>query len=153
MPEQGAQFTCPQCGKPQFTAEFGFEKHFHSTNEVKDPCVFCGESTAPGGMNHVDTSDIESVRNLINNIPLMNPKFLNRVPADNYDEETGKYKDGYACADCMSRDCDGCGKKIPLDEDVQDEYGNRFHHSCLAPSERYGWGQDCDCSDCKKWKK
>ena len=54
------------------------------------------------------------------------------------DEETGEYKDGYACAECAGFGCDECDKPIYLDcetrVDFQDEsgkfhYGN-FHTEC-----------------------
>jgi len=35
-------------------------------------------------------------------------RWVNRVPADN----------GWSCAECMTSDCDRCGKPIALDEDV-----------------------------------
>jgi len=145
MTEQGSQFTCPQCGKPQFTAEFGFERHHHPTNEIQDPCVFCGESTAAGGMNRLDPNDEDPVKGLVSRMPIINPKFINRIPADNYDDETGEYKDGYACADCMARPCNGCDKMIPLDEDVKDNDFYDYHEECLKPHLPHNCGPECEC--------
>ena len=130
MIEQGSQFTCPQCGKPQFTADFGFEKHNHAPGHVEDPCVFCGESTAPGGMNRVDRNDSESVHSLIKNLPLMNHKFINRIPYDG-DNYEGEHVEGYACQDCMRMDCDKCNQKIPVDEYVITDGGSVLHPECL----------------------
>ncbi|MAK33233.1 MAG: hypothetical protein CL386_04520 [Acidiferrobacter sp.] len=58
-------------------------------------CVFCAESTAIGS-----------------------GRFVNRIPADTYNEETGEYLDGYACAGCMSRECEVCGSEVAMDEDL-----------------------------------
>ena len=61
---------------------------------TEDPCVRCGKSTAFGtGL------------------------FVNRVPGDHHDEETGEYRDGYWCVICLGEneddegegDCDHCG--------------------------------------------
>jgi hypothetical protein len=46
-----------------------------------DPCVHCGEDTSFGS-----------------------GRFVNRVPAD-----TGE-RNGYACAECLSVECDRCGE-------------------------------------------
>jgi hypothetical protein len=78
-------------------------------------------------------------------MPLINPKFINRIPADNYDEETGEYKDGYACADCMARPCNGCDKMIPLDEDVKDNDFYDYHEECLKPHLPHNCGPECEC--------
>jgi hypothetical protein len=138
MIEQGSQFTCPQCGKPQFTADFGFEKHNHAPGHVEDPCVFCGESTAPGGMNRVDPNDPESVHNLLKNLPLMNSKFINRIPYDG-DNYEGKHVEGYACADCMSEPCTKCKQIVPFGEEHDDEYGNKYHEECIDPKKHANW--------------
>lgn len=130
MIEQGSQFTCPQCGKPQFTADFGFERHHHEPNEVKDPCVFCGESTAPGGLNRVDPKDPESVANLIKNLPLMNSKFINRLSGDFHVD--GKIVEGYACEDCMREPCDKCNKLVGLDYEL---HNNGIYHPECLPKE------------------
>jgi hypothetical protein len=138
MPEQGQQFNCPQCGEPQFTADFGFSKHYHPTEAVKDPCLYCGESTAPGGMNMVDRNNPSSVHDVIKNIPLMNPKFISRIGGTFDPHGNGEEIQGYVCADCAGYECDGCGKQIRLDEDITDkqEWGH-YHPECLEPSKHY----------------
>lgn len=74
---------------------------------VKDPCVYCGRSTALGS-----------------------GLFVNRIGADREDYYKGTYVDGYACAECVAFDCDECGQLIPLDTEVRTEpYGN-YHEHC-----------------------
>ena len=124
----GQQFNCRECGKPQFTADFGFEKHNHS--KVEDPCVWCGESTAPGL-----TESPKTARDLINKIPIMNPKFINRIPFYGEDED-GNEMNGYACADCSGYECDKCGKQIRLDEDVEGDDGYGHYHEDCAPGSK-----------------
>jgi hypothetical protein len=135
MPEQGQQFNCPQCGEPQFTADFGFSKHYHPTEAVKDPCVFCGDSTAAGGLNRVNTKDPESVRSLIKNIPLMNPKFIDRMHGEWDAKGDGSPPvEGYACSDCMSVPCAKCGDTIPYGEDhVNNSESGFYHEKCIDP--------------------
>lgn len=154
MPEQGSQFTCPQCGKPQFTAEFGFEKCFHPTNEIKDPCVFCGESTAPGGMNRLNPESDDPVGDIVRSIPLMNSKFINRLPGTWQDpNDPKKTIEGYSCADCLASPCATCDKLIPLDEEIADKGGEWHHHGCLNPKDAAEDYQGCECPECEKWKK
>ena len=136
MPEQGQQFNCPQCGKPQFTADFGFERHNHAPNHVEDPCIFCGESTAPGGMNMVDPEDPASVKHFVNNLPLMNPKFINRIDGTFDPQGKGEEIEGYACSDCMRVDCAKCGKLIPFGEDhVTNSEDGFYHEECINPKD------------------
>ena len=45
-------------------------------------------------------------------------RYVNRTPAGIDDEETGEYRDGYACAECMTRECMMCDGDVALDEDV-----------------------------------
>ena len=132
--DAGQQFNCKECGKPQFTAEFGFEKHNHS--EVKDPCIWCGDSTASGYEGEVNPNKPETVKKLAKNIGLINPKFINRTYSWTEDED-GKPIEGWACADCMGDTCPKCNKTVRLDEDVQDEYGNKYHEDCLPEDKRW----------------
>ena len=80
--------------------------------------------------------------------------FVNRIPADSdYQAEDsdgniifkeGEYRDWYACASCMSLDCDRCDVSIPLDEDITaddcdlEEFNDgayRVHECCLTKEE------------------
>lgn len=92
-------------------------------------CVFCSEDTSFGSGN-----------------------FVNRIGADTYDEDTKEYRDGYACAGCMSTECDRCDGSIPMDEDCTpyDVYGDddpgefsdgsfRVCHDCLTEEEKQIW--------------
>lgn len=72
-----------------------------------DLCIYCGESTALGARRE-DGSLIG--------------KFVNRIPADRDDYETGEYKDGWACAECAGYECDECGKGIYLDCETRVDY-------------------------------
>ena len=45
-------------------------------------------------------------------------RYVNRIPAGADDEETGEFRDGYACAECMTRECMMCNAEVSLDEDV-----------------------------------
>jgi len=154
MTEQGSQFTCPQCGKPQFTAEFGFERHQHPVGEVKDPCVFCGESTSAGGINKIDRTAKDPIADFVSKIGIMNPKFVNRVPGTWSDpNDSSKTIEGYSCADCLSAPCATCSKQIPLDEEIPDQVGQWHHHGCLNPKDAAEGYQDCECDDCEKWRK
>jgi len=74
-----------------------------------DPCVHCLEPTFYGS-----------------------GRYVNRIPADT-DAVCGQYRDGYACAECMAMDCDHCGKKIPMDDDLwHPETGEGYYHEeCL----------------------
>jgi hypothetical protein len=153
MTEQGSQFTCPQCGKPQFTAEFGFEQHYHTKDQpVEEPCVFCGKSTSAHGLDYVEINDDEDpdksfkkgLDDLGNRVTMINPKWVGRVPVDSDGEETSeRNKVGYACADCLSDDCAKCGKKISASKDfeVRDANDNGYHDTCLKPSLHH----DCYC--------
>lgn len=81
---------------------------------VKDPCVYCGRSTALGS-----------------------GLFVNRIGADREDYHEGTYVDGYACAECAGFDCDECGQSIYLDTEVRTEpYGN-YHEHCYN-EEKHG---------------
>lgn len=54
--------------------------------------------------------------------------FVNRIPAD----------DGWACADCISYECDECGNRIDLDDELRVEYTDNngiFHYG--------NYHQDC----------
>jgi hypothetical protein len=93
------------------------------TTNIFDPCIYCGDFTAFGSVREDGT--------LIG-------KFVNRIPADREDEETGEYKDGYACAECAGFECDECATAIYLDcetrvefqdDDGKFHYGN-YHTEC-----------------------
>ena len=97
------------------------------TTNIFDPCIYCGDFTAFGSVRE-DGSLVG--------------KFINRIPADTTDEETGEYKDGWACAECAGFDCAECDTAIYLDcetrVDFQDEsgkfhYGN-YHTECYNES-------------------
>lgn len=80
-------------------------------DNTNDPCVYCGEPTAFGS-----------------------GRFVNRIPADTYDDETGEYRDGFACAECLAFDCNDCDQPIPLDEDIYveiDGFGMRLCEACV----------------------
>ena len=107
--------------------------------DIGNRCVHCGKDTSFGS-----------------------GRFVNRIPADADYEATdkdgkvifadGKYRDGYACAECMAMPCDRCDELIPLDDDLcpYDVYGKddprssgqftdgayRVHHKCLTQDER-----------------
>ena len=52
-------------------------------------------------------------------------KFVNRIPADDW-----------LCAECASLECDRCGGRIPLDEDIAiDDGTTRVCDGCLTPSD------------------
>jgi len=85
------------------------------TTITNDPCIYCGDPTAFGS-THEDGSLVG--------------KFVNRIPADTEDEETGEYKDGYACAECAGYGCDECETRVDFqDESGKYHYGN-FHSEC-----------------------
>jgi hypothetical protein len=86
-----------------------------TTKTVKDPCIWCGESTAFGL-----------------------GRFVNRIPADRDDEEATI--DGWACAECAGYECAECGEQIYLDAEVrvdhlavggEYQYGN-YHEACYS---------------------
>mgnify|MGYP000005706854 FL=1 len=86
------------------------------TTNIFDPCIYCGDFTAFGSVRE-DGSLIG--------------KFVNRIPADREDEETGEYLDGYACAECAGFECDECDKPIYLDCETRVEFqddGGKFHY-------------------------
>ena len=87
-------------------------KHMRSPQ----PCVFCNHPTEFGS-----------------------GRFVNRIPADTwheFDDGTEEYRDGYACAECMTSECDRCDEPIPLDEDYSTDEGNtRLHWGCLTGEE------------------
>ena len=60
-------------------------------------------------------------------------------PADTwheFDDGTEEYRDGYACAECMTSECYRCDEPIPLDEDYSTDEGNtRLHWGCLTGEE------------------
>ena len=81
---------------------------FFERFDMKDPCVCCGESTAPGS-----------------------GKFVNRTPGD-YEREDGILYVGYWCADCLSWDCARCGEDIELDGDFMVDAGaDTYERVCL----------------------
>ncbi len=62
-------------------------------NGVDCPCIWCGESTAWGY-----------------------GRFVNRLPADRHDDDTGEYVDGYSCAECSTPPlCIDCDDEPPMD--------------------------------------
>jgi len=109
------------------------------TTNIFDPCIYCGDFTAFGSVREDGT--------LIG-------KFVNRIPADTTDEETGEYKDGYSCAECAGFECDECDKPIYLDcetrVEFQDEsgeyhYGN-YHTECYNETKhgKAEWGENIE---------
>ena len=80
-------------------------------------------------------------------------RFVNRIPGDSaidLPDGTKEYRDGFACSECMMRDCERCGKPIPMDEDISPEgvYGEDtkrdvfddgtycLHEECLTDKEK-----------------
>lgn len=61
----------------------------------KSKCVFCSQSIEWGS-----------------------GRYVNRIPASMYDEETDQNREGYTCAVCMTRECMICDEGIDLDQDV-----------------------------------
>lgn len=94
-------------------------KDWRQPMDIGDLCVFCGHDTSFGS-----------------------GRFVNRIPA------VTDACEGYACPDCMSRECDRCDEMISVDEDFTPYvvYGlatDRFddgaycvHEECLTPKER-----------------
>ena len=94
--------------------------------EAGQPCVHCDEPTAFGF-----------------------GRFINRIPADaesERDDGSIEYRDGYACAECMTTECDRCDQTIGMDEDITcgdiNEDGSEFSDgayrvcfNCLTPTE------------------
>jgi len=83
---------------------------------IADPCIYCGDSTAFGSTREDGT--------LIG-------KFVNRIPADREDEETGEHLDGYACAECAGFECDECDESIYLDCETRVDFvddSGKFHY-------------------------
>tara|TARA_R100000664_G_scaffold2086_7_gene5361 strand:- start:120 stop:902 length:783 start_codon:yes stop_codon:yes gene_type:complete len=92
--------------------------------DIGSLCVYCGHDTAFGS-----------------------GRFVNRIPAST-DECAG-----YACADCMSFECDRCGELIGMDEDIApwmvygektekhnfDDGNYRVHMECLTSEEDKIW--------------
>ena len=91
-----------------------------STKTVKDPCIWCGESTAFGS-----------------------GRFVNRIPSDRDDEESTL--DGWACAECAGYECDECGEQIYVDEEIRvdhlDQYGN-YHEDCYSQTKHGPTSED-----------
>lgn len=79
---------------------------------IVDPCVRCGQETAYGS-----------------------GRFVNRIPGDHVDEETGEVRDGYMCAECCAYECEQCDKPVFEDEEtwVTGPGGFRyvFHPQCV----------------------
>lgn len=112
------------------TIDYGGEPY--EVVDVADRCVYCDEDTAFGS-----------------------GKFVNRIPADTFCEERKQYRDGYACADCMSRECDRCEMPIEFDCDISpyDVYGEdaptlfsdgsfNVCADCLTPEEAERWRKE-----------
>jgi hypothetical protein len=80
---------------------------------VIDPCLDCGLSTAFGS-----------------------GRFVDRIPADREDYETGEYRDGFLCAMCAGYECDKCGEQIYIDTETRAEdargFVSVFHAECSA---------------------
>lgn len=94
-----------------------------------DPCVCCGEDTAFGSS-----------------------KFVNRIPGDHFNEETGEFRDGYWCADCLMLECSACDKPVPEDDEVWVTLptGEQlvYHPNCVPEDERANIERECDCDRC-----
>lgn len=87
------------------------------------PCVFCEHPTEFGS-----------------------GRFVNRIPAGHYHElDNGKeeLREGYACAECMTTECDRCDAPIELDEDYNVDGQGRFHWECLTTKEKEIIESDC----------
>ena len=93
------------------------------TTSIFDPCIYCGDFTAFGSVRE-DGSLVG--------------KFVNRIPATSWDEETDEHLDGYACGECAGFECAECRKQIYIDcetrVEFQDDdgkfyYGN-YHTEC-----------------------
>ena len=93
------------------------------TTTTNDPCIYCGDPTAFGSTREDGT---------------LVGKFVNRIPADREDEETGEYFDGYACGECAGYECAECHQQIYVDcetrVDFVDEAGRYvygdYHTDC-----------------------
>ena len=79
--------------------------------EGKAPCVHCLKPTVFGS-----------------------GRFVNRLSWAGSQGEGLPYRDGYACAACMARECDYCMEDIALDEDLHSPTtGEGYYHSeCLS---------------------
>lgn len=92
-----------------------------------DPCIYCGDPTAFGAVFR-DGSPVG--------------KFINRIPATCWDEETDEHLDGFACGECAGFECSECEEPIYIDcetrvefedEDGKFHYGN-YHTECYNES-------------------
>ena len=57
------------------------------TRDGGEACVYCGQSVAWGSGRYVD-----------------------RIPADTFDDDAGEYVEGYLCAECQGPDDDDGGQ-------------------------------------------
>jgi hypothetical protein len=94
-----------------------------TTYDAGDLCVYCGRDTSFGS-----------------------GLFVNRLAAAT-DTATADWLDegtrasfttihGYACPECMTRECDRCDDPIQLDEDYIASDDARVHYDCLTPAEK-----------------
>ena len=99
----------------------------NKTEQVTDPCIYCGRSTA-----------FNSGFGL----------FVNRIGGDFMNEE-GETIDGWACAECGGYECTECDKTIYIDCEIRvdfvDDQGNHhygnYHEECYNP-EKHGVSED-----------
>ena len=84
---------------------------------VIDPCIYCGLSTAFGS-----------------------GRFVNRIPADRENYETGEYLDGFACAECGGYECNECREQIYIDTETRVENAQGFanYHTDCYDETRHG---------------
>ena len=92
---------------------------------AKDPCVYCGRSTAFGSGRYVNRLHCEGVV---------------------HDQIE---RSGWGCGECAGVECDRCAKQIYLDEDVMaDQCGGEWeftdgavhvHEECLTETEASGY--------------
>lgn len=72
--------------------------------EVIDPCIHCGCSTAFGS-----------------------GRFVNRIPGDTDDGYGGVYRTGFACEECRLMECEVCGE---LSAEAGSSDLTPFRHIC-----------------------
>ena len=83
------------------------------TEEVIDPCIECGHSTAFGS-----------------------GRFVNRVPGDTEEGYGGVYRTGFICAACLSEQCEVCGE-WDHEPHMNIETGGYFCSECVPNIKEY----------------
>jgi hypothetical protein len=96
------------------------ERDMASIYEAGDCCVYCGEDTSFGSGRFVNriSASVDVASSYIADEP---------EAADFIEVE------GFACAECMEQECDGCDQPIALDDDYRTEHGV-YHYTCLTPN-------------------